>query len=98
MLIEDEDEAEAIAVGVRLLARIGDPGLKKAADVKIRHAIRAARKMRITYLDGDGAYSESELVGSAGRHWRPIRWHRGSSARRAFRHGNKWPQCVGPTS
>ena len=27
-----EDEAEAIAVGVRLLARIGDPGLQKAAD------------------------------------------------------------------
>jgi len=26
-----EDEAEAIAVGVRLLARTGDPGLQKAA-------------------------------------------------------------------
>jgi hypothetical protein len=28
-----EDEAEAIAVGVRLLTRTGDPGLQKAADV-----------------------------------------------------------------
>src|ERR1700738_4231304 len=31
MFTEDEDEAEAIAVGVRLLARTGDPGLQKAA-------------------------------------------------------------------
>ena len=30
-LMFTEDEAEAIAVGVRLLARIGDPGLQKAA-------------------------------------------------------------------
>jgi len=27
-----EDEAEGIAVGVRLLARTGDPGLQKAAE------------------------------------------------------------------
>ena len=27
-----EDEAEAIAVGARLLARTGDPGLQKAAE------------------------------------------------------------------
>jgi len=32
-LMFTEDEAEAIAVGVRLLARTGDPGLQKAADV-----------------------------------------------------------------
>jgi len=30
-LMFTEDEAEAIAVGVRLLARTGDPGLQKAA-------------------------------------------------------------------
>src|SRR5271163_75574 len=84
------DEAEAIAVGVRMLARTGDPGLRKAAESvlskvtlvvpdllrdylntapvyvskrgapvpaqrdlpeTIRHAIRDARKMRITYED-----------------------------------------------
>ena len=32
-LMLTEDEAEAIAVGVRLLARTGDPGLQKVADV-----------------------------------------------------------------
>jgi predicted DNA-binding transcriptional regulator YafY len=31
-LMFTEDEAEAIAVGVRLLARTGDPGLQKAAE------------------------------------------------------------------
>ena len=31
-LMFTEDEAEAIAVGVRLLARTGDPGLRKAAE------------------------------------------------------------------
>jgi predicted DNA-binding transcriptional regulator YafY len=31
-LMFTEDEAEAIAVGVRMLARTGDPGLQKAAD------------------------------------------------------------------
>jgi predicted DNA-binding transcriptional regulator YafY len=31
-LMFTEDEAEAIAVGVRLLARTGDPGLQKAAN------------------------------------------------------------------
>jgi predicted DNA-binding transcriptional regulator YafY len=31
-LMFTEDEAEAIAVGVRMLARIGDPGLQKAAE------------------------------------------------------------------
>jgi predicted DNA-binding transcriptional regulator YafY len=90
-LMFTEDEAEAIAVGVRLLARTGDPGLQKAAESvlskvtlvvpdplrdyltnapvyvsksgapvpaqrdlpsTIRHAIRAARKMRIAYQDG----------------------------------------------
>jgi len=92
-LMFTEDKAEAIAVGVRLLARTGDPGLQKAAESvlskvtlvvpdplrdyltnapvyvsksgapvpaqrdlpsTIRHAIRAARKMRIAYQDGDG--------------------------------------------
>jgi predicted DNA-binding transcriptional regulator YafY len=92
-LMFTEDEAEAIAVGVRLLARTGDPGLQKAASgvlsnvtlvvpdplrdylttapvyvsksgapvpaqrdlpSMIRHAIRAARKIRIAYQDGDG--------------------------------------------
>lgn len=32
MFTEDEAEAEAIAVGVRLLARTGDPSLQKAAN------------------------------------------------------------------
>jgi predicted DNA-binding transcriptional regulator YafY len=32
LLMFTEDEAEAIAVGVRLLARTGDPGLQKAAE------------------------------------------------------------------
>jgi predicted DNA-binding transcriptional regulator YafY len=31
-LMFTEDEAEAIAVGVRMLARTGDPGLRKAAE------------------------------------------------------------------
>src|SRR3984893_12614203 len=31
-LMFTEDEAEAIAVGVRMLARTGDPGLQKAAE------------------------------------------------------------------
>jgi predicted DNA-binding transcriptional regulator YafY len=31
-LMFTEDEAEGIAVGVRLLARTGDPGLQKAAE------------------------------------------------------------------
>jgi len=92
-LMFTEDEAEAIAVGVRLLARTGDPGLQKAAKSvlskvtlvvpdplrdylttapvyvsksgapvparpdlpsTIRRAIRATRKMRIAYQDGDG--------------------------------------------
>ena len=44
-----EDEAEGIAVGVRLPARTGDP---------IRHAIRAARKMQIAYQDGDRRSTE----------------------------------------
>jgi predicted DNA-binding transcriptional regulator YafY len=96
-LMFTEDEAEAIAVGVRLLARTGDPGLQKAAESvlskvtlvvpdplrdyltnapvylsksgapvpaqrdlpsTIRHAIRAARKMRIAYQDGDGRSTE----------------------------------------
>ena len=96
-LMFTEDEAEAIAVGVRLLARTGDPGLQKAAESvlskvtlvvpdplrdyltnapvyvsksgapvpaqrdlpsTIRHAIRAARKMRIAYQDGDGRGTE----------------------------------------
>ena len=93
-LMFTEDEAEAIAVGVRLLARTGDPGLQRAASSvlskvtlvvpdplrdylttapvyvsksgapvparpdlpsTIRHAIRAARKMRIAYQDATGA-------------------------------------------
>ena len=33
-LMFTEDEAEAIAVGVRLLARTGDPGLQKAGDAR----------------------------------------------------------------
>ena len=92
-----EDEAEAIAVGVRLLARTGDPGLQRAANSvlskvtlvvpdplrdyltkaplyvsrsgapvpaqpdlpsTIRRAIRATRKMRIAYQDGDGCSTE----------------------------------------
>src|SRR5215472_1801315 len=92
-LMFTEDEAEAIAVGVRMLARTGDPGLLKAAEsvlskvtlvvpdplrdylstaplyvsksgapvpaqpdlpTTIRHAIRATRKIRIAYQDGDG--------------------------------------------
>src|SRR5690348_8970359 len=92
-----EDEADAIAVGVRLLARTGDPGLQKAAKSvlskvtlvvpdplrdylttapvyvsksgapvpaqpdlpsTIRHAIRATRKIRIAYQDGDGRSTE----------------------------------------
>ena len=96
-LMFTEDEAEAIAVGVRLLARTGDPGLQKAAESvlskvtlvvpdplrdylttapvyvskigapvpalrdlpsTIRHAIRAARKMRIAYQDSDGHSTE----------------------------------------
>ena len=96
-LMFTEDEAEAIAVGVRLLARTGDPGLQKAArgvlskvtlvvpdplrdyltnapvyvsksgapvpaqrdlPSTIRHAIRAARKIRIAYQNGDGRSSE----------------------------------------
>jgi len=96
-LMFTEDEAEAIAVGVRLLARTGDPGLQKAASSvlskvtlvvpdplrdylttapvyvsksgapvpaqrdlpsTIRHAIRAARKIRIAYQNGDGRSSE----------------------------------------
>jgi predicted DNA-binding transcriptional regulator YafY len=97
MFTEDEDEDEAIAVGVRLLARTGDPGPQKAANSvlskvtlvvpdplrdylttapvyvsksgapvparpdppsTIRRAIRAARKMRIAYQDGDGRSTE----------------------------------------
>jgi HTH domain len=100
-LMFTEDEAEAIAVGVRLLARTGDPGLQKAAESvlskvtlvvpdplrdyltnapvyvsksgapvpaqrdlpsTIRHAIRAARKMRIAYQDGDGRGTERRAV------------------------------------
>ena len=96
-LMFTEDEAEAIAVGVRLLARTGDPGLQKAASnvlskvtlvvpdplrdylttapvyvsksgapvpaqrdlpSTIRHPIRAARKIRIAYQDGDGRSTE----------------------------------------
>ena len=33
-LMFTEDEADAIAVGVRLLARTGDPGLQKAAETR----------------------------------------------------------------
>ena len=96
-LMFTEDEAEAIAVGVRMLARTGDPGLQKAAEsvlskvtlvvpdllrdylntapvyvsksgapvpaqrdlpATIRHAIRDARKMRITYADENERRSE----------------------------------------
>jgi predicted DNA-binding transcriptional regulator YafY len=92
-LMFTEDEAEAIAVAMRMLGRTGDTGLQKAADSvlskltlvvpdllrdtltsaavyvskagapipaqrdlpsTVRHAIRAARKMRIAYQDGDG--------------------------------------------
>ena len=89
-LMFTEDETEAIAVAVRMLARTGDPGLQKAAEgvlqkvtqvvpdplrdylsaapvyvsksgapvpaqrdlpTTIRHAIREARKLRISYED-----------------------------------------------
>ena len=92
-LMFTEDEADAIAVGVQLLARTGDPGLQKAAEsvlskvtqivpdplreylsaapvyvsksgapvpaqrdlpTTFRHAIRDARKLRISYEDEAG--------------------------------------------
>lgn len=95
-LMFTEDEAEAIAIGARMLARTGDPSLQKAAEsvlskvtlvvpdmlrdylkattvyvsksgapvptqrglpATIRHAIRAGRKMRIAYQDGDGRHT-----------------------------------------
>ena len=64
-----EDEAEGIAVGVRLLARTvrlltnapvyvsksrAPVPAQRDLPSTIRHAIRAARKLRIAYQDGDG--------------------------------------------
>jgi predicted DNA-binding transcriptional regulator YafY len=55
-LMFTEDEAEAIAVGVRLLARTGDPGLQKAADSVLSKVTLVVPDMLRDYLNAAPVY------------------------------------------
>lgn len=55
-LMFTEDEAEAIAVGVRMLARTGDPGLQKAAESVLSKVTLVVPDPLRDYLDAAPVY------------------------------------------
>jgi predicted DNA-binding transcriptional regulator YafY len=55
-LMFTEDEAEAIAVGVRLLARTGDPGLQKAAESVLSKVTLVVPDLLRDYLNAAPVY------------------------------------------
>jgi hypothetical protein len=55
-LMFTEDEAEAIAVGVRMLARTGDPGLQKAAERVLSKVTPAVPDLLREYLRATPGY------------------------------------------
>jgi predicted DNA-binding transcriptional regulator YafY len=52
-----EEEAEAIAVGVRMLARTGDPGLQKAAESVLSKVTLVVPDLLREYLRAAPVYS-----------------------------------------
>jgi predicted DNA-binding transcriptional regulator YafY len=55
-LMFTDDEAEAIAVGVRLLARTGDPGLQKAAESVLSKVTQVVPDLLREYLSATPIY------------------------------------------
>ena len=81
-LMFTEDEAEAIAVGVRLLARTGDPGLQKAAESVLSKVSLVVPDPLRDYLNAPVYVSKSGAPV-------PTRRELPTTIRRAIRNGRK---------